>query len=130
MAEHPNIGEVMLLSHLLHVGIKVPTSTLCSGIHRVDLVNTVQRQLHVISCRMYSAPYPNAVWHVDGNRRMIQWQLVVHGGMGGFTWCVVHMKRANNNCATAVKDAFLEGVPEFGTPAHVCSDHGGENVEV
>lgn len=40
------------------------------------------------------------------------------------------MKCANNNCATTVKDAFLEGVSEFGTPAHVRSDHGGENVEV
>ena len=129
-AEHPNIGEVMLYGHLLHMGIKVPRAKLRSAIHHVDHANTVSRQSHVINRRVYSAPRPNAVWHIDGNHKMIRWRLVVHGGVDGFSRCIVYMKCANNNCATTVKDAFLEGVSEYGTPAHVRSDHGGENVEV
>ena len=48
----------------------------------------------------------------------------------GFSRCVVHIKCANNNCATTVLEAFLEGVSVYGEPARVRSDHGGENVEV
>ena len=45
--------------------------------------------------------------------------------MDGFSRCVVYIK-----CANIVLETFLEGVSIYGEPALVCSDHGGENVEV
>ena len=68
--------------------------------------------------------------YIDENHKLICWRLVIHGGVDGFSRCIVYMKCANNNCATTVEDAFLDGVSEYGMPAHVGSDHGGENVEV
>ena len=129
-AEHPNFGEVMLQGHLLQMGIKIPRAKLRSAIHCVDHANTVCRRSRVIQRRVYSAPHPNAVWHIDGNHKMIRWRLVIHAGVDGFTRCVVYMKCANNNCATTVLDAYLEGVSMYGCPVCVRSDHGGENVEV
>ena len=128
--EHPNIGEVMLQGHLLHMGVKVPRAKLRSAIHRTDHANTIRRQSHVINRRVYSTPHPNAVWHIDGNHKLIRWRLVIHAGVDGFSRCVVYIKCANNNCATTVLEAFLEGVSVYGEPARVRSDHGGENVEV
>ena len=126
----PNFGEVMLQGRLLHIGIKVSRAVLRAAIHRVDHANTVQRQSHVISRRVYSVSQPNAVWHIAGNHKMIRWRLVIQAGVDGFSRCVVFIKCANNNCASTVLDAFLAGVSGYGTPARVRSDHGGENVEV
>ena len=129
-SEHPNFGEVMLQGHLLHMDIKVPRAMLRSAIHRIDHANTVCRRSDVIRRGVYSSPHPNAVWHIDGNHKMICWRLVIHAGVDGFSRVVVYIKCANNNCAPTVMDAFLEGVSEFGTPAYIRSDHGGENYEV
>lgn len=84
-AEHPACGEVMIQGHLLHNGIKVQRSKLRAAIHRVDHVNTVSRHSSVIRRRIYSAPHPNAVWHLDGNHKMIRWKLVIHAGIDGFS---------------------------------------------
>ena len=84
-AEHPNFREVMLQGHLLHMGIKIPRAKLRSVIHLVDHANTVCRRSHVINRKVYSAPHPNAVWHIDGNHKMIRWRLVIHAGVDGFT---------------------------------------------
>lgn len=129
-AMHPNIGEVMLQGQLLHIDVKVSRAKLRSAIHRIDHANTVSRRSTTIHRRVYSAPYPNAVWHIDGNHKMIRWRLVIHGGVDGFSRCVVYAKCANNNCASTVLDAFLEGILAYGTPTRVRSDHGGENIDV
>lgn len=42
----------------------------------------------------------------------------------------VFLKASDNNRADTVLQAFLEGVEEFGLPSRVCSDKGGENVDV
>ena len=129
-ADHPNIGEVILKGHLLHMGIRVPRAQLRSSIHRVDHANTVSRQSTVIRRRIYSVAHPNSVWHIDGNHKMIRWRLVVHAGVDGFSRSVVFIKCANNNCASTVLDAFTNGESTYGTPECVRSDHGGENVMV
>ena len=129
--EHPNIGEVLLQGQLIHIiGIKVPRAKLRAAIHRIDHANTVCRRSTTINRRVYTAPHPNAVWHIDGNHKMIRWRLVIHGGVDGFSRCVVYVKCANNNCASTVFDAFLEGLVAYGTPTRVRSDHGGENIDV
>ena len=128
--EHPNTGEVILQGLLMHKNIKVPRERLRSAIHRVDHINTVSRQSSVINRRVYSAPHPNYVWHIDGNHKLIRWRLVIHAGVDGFSRCVVYINCANNNCAATVMDAFQVGVNEYGQPMHVRSDHGGENIDV
>ena len=128
--EHPNTGEVILQGLLIHKNIKVPREKLRSAIHRVDHINTMSRQSSVVNCRVYSAPHPNYVCHIDGNHKMIRWRLVIHAGVGGFSRCIVYIKCANNNCTTTVTDAFQEGINKYGQPVYVRSDHGGENIEV
>ena len=115
---------------LLHKGIKVLRAKLRSAIHRVDHSNTVQRQSSIISRRVYTNPHPNAVWHIDGNHKMIRWRLVIHAGVDGFSRCITYTKCANNNSAMTVLDGFTEGMSVYGRPVCVRSDHGGENIEV
>ena len=101
-AEHPNAGEVMLRGHLLQQSINVPRRILREAVHRVDHVNTVMRRSRMIRRRAYSVLYPNFLWHIDGNHKMIRWRLVVHAGVDGFSRCVVYIKCANNNRANTL----------------------------
>lgn len=127
---HPSSGEVMMQGHLLYRGIKVPRAKLRSAIHRVDSINTTSRQTSVIRRRVYSTPCPNAVWHVDGNHKMIRWRMIIHAGVDGFSRLITFIRCANNNLASTVLESFLQGVSTYGLPEAVRSDHGGENVDV
>ena len=128
--EHPNYGEVILQGQLLHIGVEVPRSVLRAAIHRVDHCNTVYRHSTTITRRVYTAHHPNAVWRIDGNHKMIRWRLVIHGGVDGFSRCIVYVKCSNNNSADTALSAFSEGLLTFVIPNKVRSDHGGENVSV
>ncbi|MEQ2266054.1 hypothetical protein XENORESO_017225 [Xenotaenia resolanae] len=80
--------------------------------------------------RQYSVPAPNAMWHIDGNHKLIRWRFVVHGGIDGFSRLIVHLSAATNNRASTVLESFIGGINKFGLPSRVRSDKGGENMEV
>ena len=128
--DHPNDGEVLIKGHLLRLGVKVRRSDLRASIHRIDHERTVERRSHTIKRRTYMVAAPNAVWHVDGNHKLIRWRFVIHAGVDGFSRTVVFIKCANNNKSATVLEAFRMGVSQFGIPDCVRSDHGGENVGI
>ena len=81
----PNDGEVMLQAHLLRLGYKVTRASLRTSIHRVDHENALMSRSHVIKRRTYSVLHPNAIWHIDGNHKLIHFRLVIHAGVDGFS---------------------------------------------
>ena len=123
--DHPKDGEALLKGHLFQLDT---TFSVKGSIHEVDHERTVCRCSNVIKRRSYSVPAPNSMWHVDGNHKLIR--LVVHARTDGFSRTIVYMVCANNNKATMVLAAFMEGVSRFGFPECVRSDYGGENVDV
>ena len=128
--DFPNDGEVMLQAHMLRLGYKVPRASLRASIHRVDHENTVARRSKTIKRRVYSVPHPNAIWHLDGNHKLIRYRLVIHAGVDGFSRTIVYIKCSDNNRAATALESFLSGVTTFGLPMCVRTDHGGENVDV
>ena len=128
--DHPNDGEVLMQGHLLRQGIRVPRQALRNAIHRVDHTNVVARKCSVVRHRIYSVPHPNCMWHMDGHHKRIRWRFVIHGAIDGFSRTVIYLKCADNNRAPTVLEFFCEGVPRFGLPDCVHSDHGGKNVGV
>ena len=73
---------------------------------------------------------PNAVWHIDGNHKLIRWRMVVYGGIDGYSRLVVYLQCSSNNFAVTVLSAFMYAVYRYGIPGCVQSDLGGENVGV
>ena len=96
---HPSSDGVMIQGHLLHNDVKVPQDKLRAAIHRVDHTNTISRHSSIIRRRVYATPHLNAVWHLDGNHKLIRWQLVIHAGIDGFSHLITYIKCANNNLA-------------------------------
>ncbi|XP_019862005.1 PREDICTED: uncharacterized protein LOC109590546 [Amphimedon queenslandica] len=127
---HPNDGERLMLGHLSSYGIRVPRHRLRASIHRVDPINTALRRSTIIRRRRYHASGPNAVWHIDGNHKMIHWHLVIHGGIDGFTRTIVFLKCSDNNRASTVLDSFTKATQSYNVPSKIRTDCGGENSEI
>jgi hypothetical protein len=56
--------------------------------------------------------------------------MVTHGGIDGFSRCIVYLKCSSNNCAYTVVSLFTDAVERFGLPSRVRADLGTENVDV
>ncbi len=68
--------------------------------------------------------------HVDGHHKLIRWQFVIHGGIDGFSQCVVCLHCSANNKADTVLSLFVLAVERFVLPSRVRSDMGMENVDI
>ena len=75
-------------------------------------------------------PCPNYIWHIDSHHKVIRCRFVIHGGVDGFSRCIVFLKCFDNNRVTSVLSLFTAGVSQFGLPDRLRSDHGGENIRV
>ncbi|XP_062521587.1 uncharacterized protein LOC134196467 isoform X3 [Corticium candelabrum] len=126
----PNYGEKLLEGHLVARGLKVQRRRLRESLHRTDPVGVAIRRHLAIMRRKYRVPRPNALWHIDGNHKLIRWRLVIHGGIDGFSRLPVYLTCSNNNRADTVLEAFLGATNQFGLPSRVRCDHGGENEKV
>jgi len=147
--EMPDIGQSMLKGVLNSRGIHVSTVRLRECLSEVDPINSALRWKSPIRRRVYSVPYPNALWHIDGNHKLVRyvelinlisayiiscstyrWRLIVHGGIDGFSRFIVYLCCSNNNKSETVFHLFEDAIRDYGLPDHVRSDKGGENIKV
>lgn len=68
--------------------------------------------------------------HIDGNHKLIQYRVVIHGGIDGYSRLLVYLSASNNNRASTVLDCFQKAVAQYNLPSRVRSDLGMENLEV
>ena len=67
--ELPHIGICMLKGILESRGCHVSTTRLRDCLSAMEPVNVLARP---IRRRVYSVPYPNALWHLDGNHKLVR----------------------------------------------------------
>jgi hypothetical protein len=128
--EYPFSGIRMLMGVLKSEGIKITRERLQNSIQRIDTLGNISRSIRTTMRRIYRVAGPNALWHIDGNHKLIKWKFVIHAGIDGFSRMVTYIHCSGNNKAQTMFQYFREGTYEFGIPSHVRADRGGENVRV
>ena len=78
-------GQSYIIGHIRSLGYLVQRDRVRAAINRVDPANTALRWAAVITHRVYSVPWPNSLWHIDGHHSLIRWGFVVHGCIDGFS---------------------------------------------
>lgn len=70
----PNTGYKRMTGYLLARGVRVQQRKIRESMRRVDPQGTLIRalEINVIHRRSYSVPSPLALWHIDGNHKLIR----------------------------------------------------------
>ena len=68
--------------------------------------------------------------HIDGNHKLIDYRIVIHGGIDGYSGLIVFLAASNNDRASTVMDCFQQAAAQHDLPSRVRSDLGLENLEV
>lgn len=68
----PNAGYRMMLGHLKSRGQRVQQMRVRASMRRTDPEGTILRWFDVTERREYKVSGPNALWHIDGNHKLIR----------------------------------------------------------
>lgn len=126
----PDCGSKLLAGYLRAMEIRVQRRRVRESLSRVDALGILARRCRTVHRRVYNVSRPLALWHLDGNHKLIRWRFVVHGCVDGYTRIPVFLACSSNNKAITVLDLFMQAVNDWGVPARVRCDKGGENVDV
>jgi predicted transcriptional regulator len=125
-------GQTYIIGYIKSLGYHVQRSRIRECLARLDPRNTALRWGVTVSRRVYSVPWPNSLWHLDGHHSLIRWKLVIHGCIDGFSRRIMFLKCSSNNLAETVLTLFLEAIDNDSGlwPSRICVDRGVENVLV
>lgn len=132
MRGFPNSGYKRMTGLLQNAGHRIQQSRIRECMRRVNPDGVLLRalELRAVRRRRYQVRGPLALWHIDGNHKLIRWRFVIHGGIDGFSRMIVYLRCSRNNMSSTVHGYFLSAVGRFGLPSRVRSDKGGENVDI
>ncbi|XP_041864795.1 uncharacterized protein LOC121654644 [Melanotaenia boesemani] len=128
----PAAGYRMVRGRLRSMGIHVQWARMAASMHRVDSVGILSRlaRLGCVVRRTYSVRGPLSLVHVDTNHKLIRYNIVIFGGVDGYSRKIMYLNASTNNRASTAYGFFLEATRRHGVPSRVRGDHGVENVEI
>nr|XP_018915509.1 PREDICTED: uncharacterized protein LOC109042973 [Bemisia tabaci]XP_018915510.1 PREDICTED: uncharacterized protein LOC109042973 [Bemisia tabaci]XP_018915512.1 PREDICTED: uncharacterized protein LOC109042973 [Bemisia tabaci] len=128
--EHPSAGYRYVWSALKSRGIFVPRRRLMAPIRTIDPIGVLNRRRQRLRRRQYKVKAANYLWHMDGNEKLVNWNMYIHGCVDGLSRKIIYLELSLTKLAEVVLEFFTRGVAENGLPMRVRGDHGTENARV
>ena len=65
-----------MFGYLRCQGVRIKQGRVRESVRRVDLLGALMRglEMNVVHRRVYSVPSPLALWHIDGNHKLIRYE--------------------------------------------------------
>ncbi|GBB95202.1 hypothetical protein RclHR1_24990002 [Rhizophagus clarus] len=120
--ENPFSGIRILMGTLKSEDVRITRQRLQNSIRRVDAFRNISRAIRTITRRVYKVAGPNALWHIDGNHKLIRWKFVIHAGIDGYSRMITYIHCSGNNKSQTVFQYFRKGTYEFGIPSRIRAD--------
>ncbi|KAF8503161.1 hypothetical protein JB92DRAFT_2739544 [Gautieria morchelliformis] len=79
----PNSGLRYTMGFLGHHGVRIQKQHVRKSLQRVDGLGQALRQHDTLLCRKYVSTMSNTIWHFDGLHKLIQYGIVIRGGVDG-----------------------------------------------
>ncbi len=73
--QFPSWGNRLMYSYILSCGVRVQFHRVREAQARIDPVGSFMRRLSHLQRRRYAVPGPQALWHIDGNHKLIRYQI-------------------------------------------------------
>ena len=117
----PDCGYRRMLRFLASRNIRMQEWRVCESMHRVDPEGILVRSLEIQTTqqRGYNVNSPKALYHIDGNHKLIRWRFIIHGTIDGFSRMIIFLRCSTNNKASTVFSYFMTGIQTFGLPSRV-----------
>ena len=71
--ENPTWGEKMIHGKVESMGLKLRRDDIRRSMRRVDPVGVEESKGRALHRRQYQVAGPNALWHIDGNHKLIRY---------------------------------------------------------
>ncbi|KAE8207396.1 hypothetical protein CF327_g7354 [Tilletia walkeri] len=125
-----NEGERAMIGAMRSLRLHVSRARLRLAVAATDPFRALAVRRDLLPRRVYSVPFVNSLWHLDGHHKLIRWRLVIHAAIDGKSRVVTFIRASSDNRAETVARSFLQGTTEWGWPSRVRADYGGENLRV
>jgi len=80
----PESGIQYLIGFMRKNGVRIQYHRVIQSLCRIDCLGQALRDRRVKARRKYHVKRPNALWHIDGHHKLIQWGIVIHAFINGF----------------------------------------------
>jgi hypothetical protein len=80
----PDAGILTMLGNLHARGMRVPRDRIWKTLQRLDALGVAVRRAEAVVRCEYKVPRCNHLWHFDGHHKLIDWGIVIHGGVDGY----------------------------------------------
>lgn len=124
------VGYRKIHGYLEGMGVQITRAQARQICHDLDPDGVRLRKAVLRKRRVYKVPFPNSLWHIDRQHKLIRWKFVIHGGVDGYSRACVFMQASDNNRAETVESLFLKAMEEWGWPQRVRVDYGKENYGI
>ncbi|XP_045027546.1 uncharacterized protein LOC116935144 isoform X2 [Daphnia magna] len=127
--KNPRFGLQMFKGYLVSQNVLLKQKRLRSCYQDVRISENAP-MTYRIHRRVYHVRSPLTLWHIDGHHKFDKYGFIIHGAIDGYSRLIPYISLENNNNSETVVGLFEKSVEEWGYPASVRSDLGGENVLV